>query len=75
MGSIQNDAKLDLSSSDLIEKLKASIKESKVLTPTSEGYTESLKRWSDSSIKPAVSLGMILPAALGSHLIYRVQWY
>lgn len=57
MGSILPDAKLDLSSPDLIEKLKASIKESKVLTPNSDGYTESIKRWADSSIKPAVSLG------------------
>lgn len=57
MGSILPDAKLDLSNPDLIEKLKASIKDSKVITPTSDEYTESIKRWADSSIKPAVSLG------------------
>lgn len=56
MGSIQQESSLNLSNPDLIEKLKASIKDSKVLTPTSDGYEESIKRWSDSSAKPAVSL-------------------
>ena len=56
MGSIEQEAKLDLSNPDLIEKLQASIKDSEVLFPTSDGYTESIKRWADSSIKPAVSL-------------------
>lgn len=56
MESIQQESNLNLSNPDLIEKLKASIKDSKVLTPTSDGYKESIKRWSDSSEKPAVSL-------------------
>ena len=56
MGSIEHDANLNLSNPDLIEKLKTSIKDSKVLTPNSDGYNEAIKRWSDSSVKPAVSI-------------------
>jgi hypothetical protein len=38
-----------------VEKLKASLSSSsEVLTPDSEGYAESIKRWSSAAEKPAV---------------------
>lgn len=37
----------------IIEKLKASLKSSTVLTPDSEGYAASIKRWSDAAEKKA----------------------
>jgi hypothetical protein len=44
-----------------IEKLKASLSpSSEVLTPDSEGYAESLKRWSSAAEKPAVGISSIL---------------
>jgi hypothetical protein len=55
MGSIEYVPNRTLSDPDLVEELQASIKDSKVLTPTSDGYKESIKRWSDSSEKQAVS--------------------
>ena len=40
-----------------VEKLKANLSpSSEVLTPDSEGYAESIKRWSSAAEKPAVSL-------------------
>ena len=39
-----------------VEKLKANLSSSsEVLTPDSEGYEESIKRWSSAAEKPAVS--------------------
>jgi hypothetical protein len=39
-----------------VEKLKASLStSSEVLTPDSEGYAESIKRWSSAAEKPAVT--------------------
>jgi hypothetical protein len=39
-----------------VEKLKASLStSSEVLTPDSEGYAESIKRWSSAAEKPAVN--------------------
>ena len=43
-------------SSSLIEQLKAELKGGTVLTPGSEGYEASLKRWSETAEKRAVSL-------------------
>ena len=43
-------------SSSLIEQLKAELKDGIVLTPGSEGYEASLKRWSETAEKKAVSL-------------------
>jgi hypothetical protein len=38
-----------------VERLKASLSSSsEVLTPDSEGYAESIKRWSSAAEKPAV---------------------
>jgi hypothetical protein len=65
MGSTEYVPDRSLSNPDLVEKLKASIKDSKVLTPTSDGYKESIKRWSDSSEKQAVSPhDLTVPTAL-----------
>ena len=38
----------------LVQELRASLKNSTVLTPESEGYTQSIKRWSDAVEKKAV---------------------
>jgi hypothetical protein len=39
-----------------VEKLRASLSSSsEVLTPSSEAYSESLKRWSTAAEKPAVN--------------------
>jgi hypothetical protein len=43
-------------SASLGEELRNLLKDSTVLTPNSEGYTESLKRWAESAEKPAVSI-------------------
>lgn len=39
---------------DMIANLAASLETSKLLTTTSDGYAEKLKRWADSSEKQAV---------------------
>lgn len=36
------------------DALRSVVREGKVLIPGSEGFEESLKRWSDTCIKPAV---------------------
>lgn len=40
----------------LVKELKASLKQSSVLTPDSEGYAESIRRWSDAMERKAVSV-------------------
>ena len=45
----------------LVQELRASLKRSTVLTPNSEGYTESIKRWSDAVEKRAVMKSPPLP--------------
>lgn len=42
--------------SALVDKLRHSLKNSTVLTPESEGYTEAIRRWSDAMEMKAVSL-------------------
>lgn len=56
MGSLQ-----ELSSTlreSLITDLANSLKTSKLLTPTSEGYAEKVKRWADSAEKQAVRINL-----------------
>ncbi|KAI9789074.1 MAG: hypothetical protein M1833_002772 [Piccolia ochrophora] len=50
MGSRQFEGRIDAS---LAKELIQSIKNSQVLVPESDGYVQSLKRWSDASIKQA----------------------
>ena len=40
----------------LVQELRASLKCSTVLTPASDGYAESIRRWSDAVEKRAVRL-------------------
>jgi hypothetical protein len=54
MGSIETpSAKLHISSPQ-VEELRAQLKTSKLLTPDSEGYADSIKRWSGAAERPAV---------------------
>ena len=43
-----------------IEQLKASLSSAEIVTPESENYAESIKRWSTAAEEPAVSFHLIL---------------
>lgn len=45
---------------ELINELRASLKNSKVVTPDSEDYAASIQRWSDVAEKKAVRLNDLL---------------
>lgn len=72
MGTIQEVKNQDLNDPDLIIKLESCLKDSKVLTPSSDEYGTRIKRWSSASEKRAVS-GFFAPIKLslisptGSH--------
>lgn len=44
--------------STALQSLKDTLKPSLVFTPDSEGYQDSLRRWSDTGVKPAVRLSL-----------------
>lgn len=50
----------------LVEELRLSLKNSTVLTPISQGYKESIRRWSDAVEKNAVSHANYHEAGRGS---------
>lgn len=54
MGSIQEIKRQDLNDPDLIIRLESCLKDSKVLTPSSDEYGVRVRRWSDASEKTAV---------------------
>ncbi len=43
---------------DVVDLLRGEIKSGEVLIPGDPGYEESLRRWSDTCIKPAVCLAL-----------------
>lgn len=63
MGFYQEVKHQDLSDPDLVVKLESYLKDSKVLTPSSDEYGARIKRWSDSSEKRAVG-GFLAPMKL-----------
>lgn len=69
MGSVQvSDDRRKIIDGAVLSELRSTIKSSTVLSPDSEGYAQSLKRWSESVEKEAVSvLYLSLASYLNSH--------
>lgn len=65
---------------ELIKELRASLKNSRVVTPDSEDYAISIQRWSDVAVKKAVRLHdhdsfHVLPSALCAAVDANCQLY
>lgn len=54
MGSLEDGSAKRAISESMVEELRSQLDASKLLTPKSEGYGESLKRWSEAAERKAV---------------------
>lgn len=75
MGFYQEVKHQDLSDPDLVVKLESYLKDSKVLTPSSDEYGARIKRWSDSSEKRAGAIVLATTAAdISATVLFAQAW-